>query len=256
MPRFAANLSLMFTEIPFMERFAAAAAQGFEAVEFQFPYDFDAGAIRAELDRLNLALSVFNSPPGNWVSGERGLAALPGQEAFFRASIDQALDYARAFGATHLHVMAGAATGVVARETYINNLRCACEKAAADNVTILIEPLNTRDMPGYHLTTSDDALEVLEAVAAENLSLQLDLYHCQVMEGDLTRRIDHLLPVIGHIQIAGVPNRHEPDRGEICYGYLFKHLDELGYTGWIGCEYKPFGRTEDGLGWFQPYRKR
>ncbi len=255
MPRFSANISMMFTEVPFPERFAAAAAAGFEAVEIQLPYEFGTDEIAAELERHGLRLVLINTPAGDWVSGERGLAALPGKEAAFRAAFAEAIAYARALGVRQVHAMAGNAEGPIARDTYIRNLRNACDQAAEADVTVLIEPINTHDMPGYHLTTTDDAVEVIEAVAADNLGLQLDLYHCQMMEGDLARRVESLLPLIGHIQVAGVPGRHEPDNGEICYDYLFGLLDDLGYDGWVGCEYAPAGRTEDGLGWFRKWRR-
>lgn len=252
MPRFAANLSLMFTERPFLERFDAAAAAGFRAVEFLFPYEWPPAELRAALDRTGLELALFNAPPGDWIAGERGLAALPGREAEFRAAFAQALDYAAVLRPARLHVMAGLAAGEAARAAYIANLAWAAEAAReAGGQRLTIEPINSRDMPGYHLATSDDAVAVLERVGAGNLGLQLDLYHAQIMEGDLTRRIECLMPLIGHMQIAGVPERHEPDEGEVSYPHLFALLDRLGYAGFVGCEYRPRGRTEDGLGWLR-----
>jgi len=249
MLRFAANLSMMFTERPFMERFEAAAAAGFEAVEFLFPYDHPAAEIRGALDRNGLALALFNTPPGDWEAGERGLAALAGRETDFRDSIALALDYAAVLQPHRLHVMAGLAGGAAARAVYLANLAHAAE--AAGDRRLCIEPINSRDMPGYHLNTSTDAVAVLDAVGAENLGLQFDLYHAQIMEGDLTRRLEALMSRIAHIQIAGVPERHEPDTGEVDYPHLFGVLDQLGYQGFVGCEYRPEGRTEDGLGWFR-----
>jgi hydroxypyruvate isomerase len=249
MPRFAANLSMMFTERPFLERFDAAAAAGFEAVEFLFPYDFPASELRAALDRNGLTMALFNAPPGDWEAGERGLASLTGRERDFRDSIALALDYAAVLKPARLHVMAGIAEGPAARATYVENLALAA--AAAGPQRICIEPINSRDMPGFHLSTSTDALTVLDAVGAANLGLQFDLYHAQIMEGDLTRRLERLMPRIAHIQIAGVPDRHEPDSGEVSYPHLFATLDRLGYDGFVGCEYRPAGRTEDGLGWFR-----
>ncbi len=249
MPRFAANLSMMFTERPFLERFDAAAAAGFEAVEFLFPYDHKPAEIRGALDRNGLKLALFNLPPGNWEAGERGLASLKGREAEFRASVDRALDYAAVLDPERLHVMAGLAQGAEARATYIANLAHAAE--SAEGRRLCIEPINSRDMPGYHLSTSADALTVLDAVGAGNLGLQFDFYHAQIMEGDLTRRLERLMPRIAHVQIAGVPERHEPDTGELNYPHLFAALDRLGYDGFVGCEYRPAGRTEDGLGWFR-----
>lgn len=248
MPRFAANLSMMFTERPFMERFEAAAAAGFDAVEFLFPYEWSAADVRAALDRSGLELALFNAPPGDWAAGERGLAAVPGREQAFRHAFEQALDYVRVLRPACLHVMAGLAEGRAARATYLRNLAWA---AAAGAQRLTIEPINSRDMPGYHLATSADAESVLRDLAAKNLGLQLDLYHAQIMEGDLTRRIERLLPLISHIQIAGVPDRHEPDEGEVNHAHLFAVLDALGYEGFVGCEYRPRGRTEDGLGWFR-----
>lgn len=248
MPNFAANLTMMFTERPFMERFDAAADAGFEAVEFLFPYDFPAAEIRGALDRNGLAMALFNTYPGDWEGGERGLASLAGRESDFRDSVKRALDYAAVLQPTRLHVMAGLA-GPDAREFYVENLAWAAEAAA--DWRLCIEPINSRDMPGYHLSTSADAVTVLDAVGAENLGLQFDLYHTQIMEGDLTRRMEALMPRIAHIQIAGVPDRHEPDTGEVHYPALFTAMDRLGYEGFVGCEYRPKGRTEDGLGWFR-----
>ena len=247
MLRFAANLSMMFTERPFMERFKAAATAGFEAVEFLFPYEWPAADVRAALDRSGLELSLFNAPPGDWTVGERGLAALPGREQAFRDAFEQALEYARVLRPARLHVMAGLAEGRAARATYLRNLAWAVEAAGGQRLTI--EPINSRDMPGYHLATTTDAEAVLRSAASDKLGLQLDLYHAQIMEGDLTRRIERLFPLISHIQIAGIPERHEPDEGELNYPHLFEVIDRLGYKGFVGCEYRPRGRTEDGLGW-------
>lgn len=248
MPRFAAHLSMMFTEHPFMARFDAAAAAGFEAVEFRFPYGHPAAEIRGALDRNGLELALFNAPPGDWEAGERGLASLKGREAEFRDSIARALDTAAVLQPHRIHIMAGLAEGAAARAVYIANLGRAAEMAGAQGLTI--EPINRRDMPGYHLSTSDDAVAVLDAVGAANLGLQFDLYHAQITEGDLTRRLERLMPRIAHIQVAGVPERHEPDSGEVDFAHLFGVLDGLGYEGYVGCEYRPAGRTEDGLGWF------
>ncbi len=249
MPRFAANLSMMFTERPFLERFDAAAAAGFRAVEFLFPYAHEPAEIRTALDRNGLRLALFNAPPGDWEGGERGLAAVPGRAAEFRSGFARALDYAAVLNPSRLHVMAGIASGEAARATYVANLAHAAE--AAGGRRLCIEPINTRDMPGYHVSTSDDAVAVLDAVGAANLGLQFDFYHAQIMEGDLTRRLERLMPRIAHVQIAGVPDRHEPDTGEVSFPHLFAALDRLGYDGFVGCEYRPRGRTEDGLGWFR-----
>jgi hydroxypyruvate isomerase len=254
MPRFAANLTMMFTERAFPERFAAAAAAGFEAVEFLFPYAEAPDAIRECLTAADLDLALFNTPAGDWDGGERGLAAVPGAEARFEQAFARALEYAQVLRPERLHVVAGIASGAEARRTYVANLRRA-EAAAGDQV-LTIEPVNARDIPGFHLANTADALRVIEAVGAENLKLQLDLYHLQISEGDLTRRIEALAPVIGHVQIAGVPDRHEPDLGETALRHLLDVLDSVGYRGWIGCEYHPAGLTEDGLGWFAPWRRK
>ncbi|MEK0085163.1 2-oxo-tetronate isomerase [Benzoatithermus flavus] len=259
MPRFAANLSMMFQEHPFLDRFAAAAAAGFAGVEFLFPYDHPAGAIAERLQRHGLTQALFNLPPGDWAAGERGLASLPGREEEFRRSVERAIGYARALGCRTVHCMAGLLPDEGERATrerlYVENLRHAARACGEAGLTLLIEPINTRDMPGYLLNYQGQARRLIEAVGAPNLRLQLDLYHCQIMEGDLARHIREYLPITGHVQIAGVPERHEPDRGEVNYRYLFDLLDELGYAGWVGCEYRPHGRTEDGLGWFAPYRR-
>ncbi|MGF1659317.1 MAG: hydroxypyruvate isomerase family protein [Rubrimonas sp.] len=251
MPRFAANISWLFTERPLLARAAAAAEAGFSGVESLFPYDAAAEDLRAALDAAGLPLVLINAPPGDWAAGERGLAALPGAEARFEAALETALATADALGAGRIHIMAGIAEGAAARATYVANLRRAC--ASAPERLFAIEPINSRDMPGYHLSRTEDALRVIEAVGAPNLSLQLDLYHLQIMEGDLTRRIEALGSAIGHVQIAGVPDRAEPDRGETRLDWLMAELDRIGYAGWVGAEYRPAARTEDGLGWLAPY---
>lgn len=260
MPRFAANLSMMFTDVPFLERFGRAAAAGFEGVEFLFPYEHPAEAIAAELARHGLTQALFNLPPGDFAKGERGTASLPGREAEFREGVETALAYARATGCRTLHCMAGllpSETERAAREAlYVENLRHAARRCAEAGVTLVIEPINTRDIPGYLLNYQRDGRRIIEAVGEPNLKLQLDLYHCQIMEGDLARHIEAFADITAHVQIAGVPERHEPDVGEINYPYLFEVLDRIGYAGWVGCEYRPRARTEDGLAWFEPYRRR
>lgn len=248
MPRFAANLSMMFAERPFLERFAAAAAAGFEGVEFLFPYEHEPDEVRAALDAAGLAMALFNCPPGDWRAGERGMCAIPGREAEFRDAFATALRYAETIRPDRLHVMAGLTSGPDARAAYVENLRWAAAKAP--DRTLVIEPINSRDIPGYFLNRSDEAVAIIEAVGAPNLRLQFDLYHAQIMEGDLTRRLERLMPLIGHVQIAGVPDRNEPDAGEVNFPHLFATLDRLDYAGWVGCEYRPAGRTEDGLAWF------
>jgi hydroxypyruvate isomerase len=260
MPRFAANLSMMFQEHGFLDRFAPAAGAGFMGTEFLFPYEHPPEAIAERLQAHRLTQVLFNLPPGDWAGGERGLASLPGREAEFRRGVELAIAYARALGCRTVHGMAGLLPDEAERadreRLYVENLRHAARSCADAGLTLLIEPINSRDMPGYLLNRQEQGRRVIEAVGAANLKLQLDLYHCQIIEGDLARHVREYLPLVGHIQIAGVPDRHEPDLGEVNYRYLFDGLDELGYPGWIGCEYRPRGRTEDGLDWFQPYRRR
>ena len=272
MPRFAANLSMMYTESPFLERFKAAAEDGFAAVEFLFPYELEPQAIADALAVNSLEQVLFNTVPGDMQAGERGLAAVPGRTADFLAGVDRALAYAGALGCKRLHAMAGVMPAALAgpdavsggandsserqrwRDTYVANLREAARRCADAGITLLIEPINTRDIPGYFLNTQADAHAVVAEVDAVNLKVQMDLYHCQIVEGDLASRIRQYLPGVGHMQIAGVPHRHEPDLGEVNYPFLFSLLDELGYQGWIGCEYRPRGPTSAGLGWLAPWR--
>ena len=249
MPRLAANLSWLFTEVPFLDRFEAAAAAGFRAVEFLRPYDFQPAEIAARLERHDLEPVLLNVPAGDASKGERGLAALAGRETEFMQTIDRALDYAKATGCKRIHVLAGNASGSAAETTYVANLRAAADLVSPLGITLLIEPLNTRDAPGYFLSTTSAALAVLELVDCRNVSLQLDLYHCQIMEGDLARHIRDLAGRFAHVQIAGVPDRNEPDSGEINHAYVLALLDETGYTGWVGCEYRPKAGTVAGLGW-------
>jgi len=255
MPRFAANLSMMFAEVPFLDRFGAAAAAGFKAVEFLFPYDHPPEAVAQLLAEHGLEIALFNLPPGDWDGGERGLAALPGREADFAAALDRAIPYVEAIRPPRMHMMAGippaSADPAACRASYLANLRLAADRLAPLEVTVLAEPINTRDIPGYYLNRQETAIGLLEASGAANTALQMDLYHCQIVEGDLAMAIRRWFGRIGHIQIAGVPDRHEPDGGEVNYPYLFQLLDDLGYTGWIGCEYRPLGKTEEGLGWIR-----
>ncbi|WP_186144000.1 2-oxo-tetronate isomerase [Burkholderia gladioli] len=257
MPRFAANLSMMYTEHPFLERFAAAARDGFRAVEYLFPYDFAADELKARLADAGLVQALFNAPPGDWAAGERGFASLPGREDEFRRAFDTALDYARVLGNDKLHVMAGllpaGADRARHREVYLRNLAHAAEAARAAGILVVIEPINTRDMPGYFLNRQDDAQAISREVGAPNLRVQFDCYHCQIVEGDIAVKLKRDFAGIGHIQVAGVPERHEPDLGELNYPYLFELIDTLGYDGWIGCEYRPKAGTSEGLGWLRPY---
>ncbi len=253
MPRFAANLSTMYQEHPFLERFGAAAKDGFKAVELQFPYECSAGDIGARLSGHGLAMVLFNAPPGG--AADRGLAALPGREDEFRQSVATALEYARLLGNRRLHLMAGlikpGEERARARETYVRNLTYAAKEAASAGVTVVIEPINVRDVPGYFLNRQDEAHAICAELGAANLMVQMDFYHCQIVEGDLAMKLKKYIAGVGHIQIAGVPERHEPDVGEINYPYLFRLMDELGYAGWVGCEYRPRGATSAGLGWLR-----
>ena len=257
--RFAANLSMMFTERPFVERFAAAAAAGFDAVEFLFPYEEPAERLRELLDAHGLTQALFNLPPGDWAAGERGIAALPGREAEFREGVVRALSYARTLGCARLHCMSGLVPAGTEREAllplYTANLRWAAAACADAGVTLLVEPINGRDMPGYLMNSTTLARRVIGEVGADTLRLQLDLYHAQISEGDLATRIRANADLTAHVQIAGVPERHEPDTGEVNHPYLLGVLAETGYRGFIGGEYRPRGRTEDGLGWLAAWRR-
>jgi hydroxypyruvate isomerase len=258
MPRFAANLSMMFNEVPFLERFARARAAGFEAVEFLFPYEFAARDVAEALKSQGLTQALFNMPPGNWEKGERGIAALPGRRDEFEAAVETTLDYARALECQNLHCMAGLIPPGVdpaeAERLYTSNLSYAAKRLAAEGRTLLIEPLNHRDAPGYLLSRQDHARGIIERSHLDNLRLQFDVYHCQIVHGDLIRWMEKLMPFIGHVQIADVPERHEPGTGEINYPNVLAALDRLGYTGWVGCEYRPADGTEQGLGWMSAIR--
>ena len=256
MPRFSANLSYLFTEVPFLERFAEAAQAGFRAVEFTFPYEWQARDIAERVAQHNLEIALFNAPPGDAAAGDRGLASVPGREHEFAASIATALRYAQVLGCRRLHVMAGvvpadadAQERSLRRRLYVRHLRQACEDAVAHGITVTIEPLNPRDVPGYLLHTQAEAHAIREEVGAPNLKVQFDLYHAQIVEGDLTEKLRTWIAHVGHIQIAGVPGRHEPNVGEINYEWLFRVIDELHYDGWIGCEYRPLNGTAAGLAW-------
>ena len=252
MPKFAANLSMLYTELPFMERFAACARDGFKGVEILFPYDMPATDIAQALQANGLEAVLFNTPPGDLANGDRGLAGQPGREAEFRAAIDSALQVALATGCKRIHVMSGLGESLAPRlDLLCANLAYAAAQFQPHGITALIEPINTRDIPGYLLNTQAQAHAIVDRVGAANLRVQMDLYHCQIVEGDVAMKLRQYLPRVGHIQIAGVPDRHEPDLGELNYPYLFQLLDELGYTGWVGCEYRPRAGTSAGLGWLQ-----
>ncbi len=256
---FAANLTMLFNEVPFLERFKEAKSSGFDGVEFLFPYEHSKTELRERLETEGLTQVLFNLPPGNWDKGERGIAALPGRESEFQHSVEHALEYAEHLGCKRLHAMAGICPeGEQIEncfEVYLNNLAYACEQAQSIGVTILIEPINTRSFPGYLLSHQAQARKVIDHLALPNLKLQMDLFHAQIMEGDLTTLIRHQMDYVGHIQIAGVPDRHEPSDGEINYGWIFSELSKTSYDGWIGCEYNPEMQTKLGLGWLESARE-
>jgi len=278
MPQFAANLTMMYTELPFLDRFEAAAQDGFKAVEYLFPYAFEASDLSARLKAHGLQQVLFNAPPGGtdapsidaaWGSNTRGIASIPGRESEFQAGVQLALRYAEVLHCPRIHLMAGLLGEGQSRAsnlpTYVNNLRWAATEAAKAGLDVLIEPINTRDIPGFFLNRQDHAHEIIETLGAANLKVQMDLYHCQIVEGDVAMKIRHYLPTgrVGHFQIAGVPERHEPDLGEMNYPYLFDVIDEVSQTcnwqGWIGCEYRPrlggqAGGTSAGLDWLRARR--
>ncbi|HQT64061.1 MAG TPA: hydroxypyruvate isomerase [Acidocella sp.] len=252
MPKFAANLTMLFNEHPFLERFAAAAQAGFKAVEFLFPYDFEAATIHEALQANNLTLVLHNLPAGNWAGGERGIACDPARINEFREGVAKAITYAQALNCPQLNCLAGIVppeNATTARAILVENLGFAAVALQKAGLNLLLEPVNTQDIPGFFVNRSAQALEIINEVAAPNLKLQYDIYHSQIMEGNLARTIETNLAQIGHIQLADNPGRFEPGTGEINYHYLFNKLDALGYTGWIGCEYKPKTTTADGLGW-------
>lgn len=260
MPRFAANLTMMYTEHAFLDRFAAAARDGFTAVEFLLPYDHPPAAIAERLKQSGLRQVLFNSPSGDWKAGDRGCTALPGRESEFCEGFQRALEYAAALGCPRIHCMAGlvpaGADRAKMRQTYLANLAWAADQAAAASVDVYIEAIAERNIPGYFLNLQQEAHAILDELNKPNLKVLMDLFHCQVAEGDLATKIRKYLAGpqpsrVGHFQIAGVPERHEPDTGEVRYEYLFDLIDELGFDGWIGCEYKPKAETSQGLTWFR-----
>jgi 2-dehydrotetronate isomerase len=256
MPKFAANLSMMFNEWEFLDRFGAAADAGFRAVEYLFPYAFEPDAIAARLESHGLTQALFNLPPGNWEAGDRGLAALPERAADFRASVATALRYAEATGVKRLHVMSGNADSndPKARSTYEDSLRYAVGEIGAKGVDVVIEPINRRDMPAFFLNDFNSAAELIGRLGLPRLKLQYDIYHRQILHGDVVKSLEALMPIIGHVQIASVPMRHEPGTGELNDDFVFRRLDELGYAGFVGCEYRPAGKTLDGLTWWDAWR--
>jgi len=257
MPKFAANLSMLYGEHNFLDRFAAAAKDGFQGVEYLFPYAFEKEVLAEALKVNGLTQALHNMPPGDWDAGERGVACLPDRVGEFQDGVGKAIDYAKALGCSQLHAMAGlrpeGADPDQLDKTYIENLRFAAEKTQEAGIKLLIEAINTIDMPGFYLSTSAQALAVMETVGSDNLFFQYDIYHMQIMEGDLARTIEANLPKIAHMQLADNPGRHEPGTGEINYPFLFEAIDKMGFKGWIGCEYKPKAGTSEGLGWLRPY---
>jgi 2-dehydrotetronate isomerase len=255
MPRFAANLGYLFTDRPLLERIDAAAAAGFKAIELQFPYDVPASAVKAAIEKNGLTILGLNTPPGER-EGEFGLAAVPGREKDWQVLFGRALDYARGIGASAIHCLAGKVAPEqrpAADRVFVDNLARAADMAAASNIRLLIEPINGRDRPNYFLNHVEHAADVIGKIGKPNIRVQFDFYHVQIVGGDLIHRLQKFLPVIGHLQCAAVPSRHEPDEGEINYPAVFEAVDKFGYQGWIGAEYRPRGRTEDGLGWAQRY---
>ena len=259
MPRFAANLTMLFTELPFLDRFDAAAKAGFTAVEFLFPYAYSVADLKQRLSANRLELVLHNLPAGDWDAGERGIACLPDRVAEFRDGVARAIDYASALGAPQVNCLAGkVAAGVsddVLRDTFVGNLRFAAAALQRANIRLLIEPINTFDIPGFYLNRTAQALAIIDEVGSDNLFVQYDIYHAQRMEGELIATMTKQLARIGHIQLADNPGRNEPGTGEIHYDNVFKALDRIGYAGWIGCEYKPATTTEAGLCWLERARR-
>ena len=257
MPRFAANLSMLFTEVDFLDRFAAAAAAGFSGVEYLFPYDFPAEALKARLDANKLEQVLFNLPAGDWAKGERGIACHPERVEEFRAGVDQAIAYAKVLGNTQINCLAGIRPQgydcAAIEAALVDNLTFAADQLEQAGIKLVMEMINTRDIPGFYLNTTKQALAIRAKVGSSNLYLQYDIYHMQIMEGDLARTLDNNLALINHVQLADNPGRHEPGTGEINYHFLFEHLDRIGYQGWIGCEYKPATTTAAGLGWMKTH---
>lgn len=256
MPKFAANLSMMFTEVPFVDRFEAAAQAGFAGVEYLFPYDFAASDLARRLKANGLTQALHNLPAGDWAGGERGIAVLPERTGEFRDGVARAVDYAGALGCAQVNCLAGIAPEDAdagrLHDTFVENVSFAAEALERAGIRLLIEPVNTRDVPGFWLSRTAQAVAILDEVGSPNLFLQHDLYHMQVMEGDLARTLEANLPRIRHVQVADNPGRHEPGTGEIAFPFLFDRLDALGYDGWVGCEYKPLTTTAEGLGWLAP----
>jgi len=256
MPMFAANLSMLFTEVDFLDRFEAAASNGFSAVEYLFPYDFPAPVLKEQLHKHHLKQALFNAPAGNWQAGDRGTACLLGRESEFIDGFNLALEYAKILGNQRIHVMAGIAPENVSQVTidcFINNLRRAAIAAQEYGITVLIEPINNIDMPGYFLNYQEQAVYLIKRIDQPNVKLQFDVYHCQMMQGNILARFENALPYIDHIQIAGVPGRHEPNIGELNYSFILCEIEKLGFQGFVGCEYIPKSDTRTGLSWLKAF---
>jgi hydroxypyruvate isomerase len=255
MPRFAANLTMMFTEVPFLDRFEAAAKAGFTAVESLFPYDHPAKEVGERLHKNGLTQALFNLPPGDWAAGEKGFAALPDRFEDLKASLTTALPYAEATGVKRVHLMAGIADRSDSRavEAFYKSVTWTAAFFAPHGLDVVIEPINPRNVPGYFLNDFGFARDLINELKIPNLKLQFDIYHCQIIHGDVTMHLREMMPITGHVQIASIPSRNEPDGEELNYPFLFDELDRLGYAGFVGCEYNPRGKTTDGLGWFKPY---
>ncbi len=257
MPKFCANLTMLWNELDFMDRFAAAAKAGFKGVEYLFPYDYDRNRLREELQKHKLTQVLHNLPAGNWAEGERGIGCHTDRVGEFQDGVERAIEYATALGCTQVNCLAGVRPANRdpnhARETFIRNLQFAAPRLGSAGIKLLVEPINTRDIPGFFLTNTRQALDIITAVGSDNLYVQYDIYHMQIMEGDLARTMEANLKLIPHMQLADNPGRNEPGTGEINYAFLFQHIDRIGYQGWIGCEYKPKTTTEAGLGWIKPY---
>lgn len=257
MPKLAANLSMLFTELDFMARFKGAAEAGFKGVEYLFPYDFSAQKIKNELDIYGLTQVLFNLPAGDWMAGERGIACLPERVEEFRKGVDQAISYATIMGCTQVNCLSGIIPEGLsqhdAEKTLVKNLKYAADKLELAGVRLVVEAINTQDMPGFCVNNTKQALRLISEVDNKNIQYQYDIYHMQIMEGNIARTLSDHLSTIGHVQLADNPGRHEPGTGELNYGFLFQHLDNIGYKGWIGCEYVPANGTEAGLGWLKDY---
>ena len=257
MPRFCANLSMLFTEHDFLERFDAAAKAGFQGVEYLFPYDYDAAAIKAKLEANGLTQVLFNLPAGDWAAGERGIACHPDRIEEFRSGVDRAIQYAKVLGNEQVNCLAGirpeGVSDKVAEDTLVENLRYAADKLEQAGIRLVMEAINTRDIPGFFLNNTAQALRIRERVGSDNLALQYDIYHMQIMEGDICPTLQANIGAIQHVQLADNPGRHEPGTGELNYRFIFGFLDQLGYDGWIGCEYKPATTTEAGLHWMKEH---